>query len=89
MFLSSGNAHTLRRAQRASVIDENGIVYSWGNNERNQLNIQELCSDSEEYKTINFVSISFGAFHTLRRAQPWRAEGHPPGMQSIARECHR
>ena len=64
MFLSSGNAHTLRRAQRASVIDENGIVYSWGNNERNQLNIQELCSDSEEYKTINFVSISSGYSHT-------------------------
>src|SRR5438477_415421 len=50
MFLSSGGLYT-------SAIDENGIVYSWGNNNKNQLNIPE------EYKKIKFVSISSGRYH--------------------------
>ena len=61
MFLSSGDYHT-------SVIDENEIIYSWGYN-GDQLKIPL------EYKTIKFISISSGRCHTLRRAQPWRADG--------------
>src|SRR5437868_1323347 len=64
MFLSSGKYHT-------SAIDENGLIYSWGDNSYEQLNIpaltgrrSELPHDSEEYKTIKFISISSGWGHT-------------------------